>query len=56
MNTTVDTTNLMTVKQYASHINKSTTWVYELIRKGEVKALKLGSKAGKDYTVIVIAE
>lgn len=38
----VETNNLITVHEYAKSLGKSTTWIYKLIQKGDLKAVKVG--------------
>lgn len=43
--TTINTTELKSVKNYALSINKSVQWVYKLIERGDIKCIKIdGSK------------
>lgn len=43
--TTINTTELKSVKNYALSINKSVQWVYKLIERGDIKSIKIdGSK------------
>jgi len=44
MNKNTDTSNLITVANYAKKIGKSVQWVYELIRNNEVKCVNIDGK------------
>lgn len=41
---TINPDKLLSVSEYARQINKTTQWVYQLIKDGKVEHIKIGTK------------